>query len=155
MIYLVKHAPTKYVSVADFGFILDGSEGMYIGFEEVKKFLASIAKYFMLTKDTGRMGAILAGSGANMLMKLNSHSSDAEYQKAISEFQLIGFESFNLLPSLKAVYNDLFTKVNGGRRDIPKVLVILTASFGFESGEEEEIARKIKELGECCFSVVV
>lgn len=105
-----------------------------------------------MSKQQTRLGLISAGQSANTIFTLSNEYNVQEYTAKIKNMPLKGDSHAELEPALKKAYDLMSDSQAGARSGVPKVLIILTASFNNETGKEMDYVRKLQQLGTFHFS---
>lgn len=143
----------KCNSVVDIGFVLDSSGSVWKHYDNEKKFIKSLAKAFGLSKDGSHAGVVTFSSNAELSVKLKEHNDLGEFYDAVDNIRHMG-GSTRIDLALKEVKENLFTKENGARAGVKKIVILL--SDGHQTGKGAKDPTKMAEqLRDDGISVIV
>ena len=110
----------------DVGFILDSSASVSRDYQKEKDFIKAMAASFQFHDDGPIAGVITFSTDAEISIKLSDHSmhNTNSFNKAVDQIDFMGKQT-RIDKALLLAKNELFTKANGGRDGIPKVLIML------------------------------
>ena len=138
----------------DVGFILDSSGSLRKEYHKEKYFLTSIAKSFNISPDGSRAGVVTFSARAKHSIRMKDHTDITSFEAAVNKISLMGLTT-RIDRSLRLAQKELFASENGGRPELPQVLILLTDGTQTKSRNAEdpgEIADEIRKAG---ISVIV
>ena len=135
--------------VIDVGFILDSSGSLRNNYEQEKEFLKSLAKTFGVSSNGSRAGVVTFSYFSKHSIKLSDHSDIASFNRAVDKIPLMG-STTRIDKALRLAQKELFSLGNGGRVDVPKLLILLTdGTQTQDAGAEDpgDIAEELRANG--------
>ncbi|XP_038160859.1 collagen alpha-1(XII) chain [Cyprinodon tularosa] len=113
-------------AVADLIFLVDGSWSVgRTNFKYIRSFISATAGAFQIGKDRTRVGVVQYGDAPRTEFSLNQHLTRPALLKAVGSLLYKGGNT-RTGDALSYVLTNGFTEAAGSRRDVPKVLVIIT-----------------------------
>ena len=112
---------------ADIAFLLDNSGNMRSRFNKLKRIVKELAVNADVSENGTRVGVVSFNSKARVDIKLNDHDNIDDFNKGVDNVRMLGHLN-RIDKALTVVQNEFFTKTNGARRGVPKVVVLLTDS---------------------------
>ena len=133
----------------DVGFIVDSSGSLTTEYHKQKKFVKQLAESFQISQSGTRAGVILFSYHAEHRIKLLDHDSTSTFNKAVDDLPLMR-STTRIDKALLLVQKGLFTKKNGGREGVPKLLILLTDGSqtpGDDAKDPAKLAEAIRKSG--------
>ena len=140
---------SKCQAVIDVGFILDSSGSLRNNYEQEKEFLKSLASTFGVSSNGSRAGVVTFSYFSKHSIKLSDHSDIASFNRAVDKIPLMG-STTRIDKALRLAQKELFSLGNGGRVDVPKLLILLTdGTQTQDAGAEDpgDIAEELRANG--------
>uniref|UniRef100_A0A3Q2E844 VWFA domain-containing protein n=1 Tax=Cyprinodon variegatus TaxID=28743 RepID=A0A3Q2E844_CYPVA len=132
-------------AVADLIFLVDGSWSVgRPNFKYIRSFISATAGAFQIGKDRTRVGVVQYGDAPRTEFSLNQHLTRPALLKAVSSLLYKGGNT-RTGDALSYVLTNGFTEAAGSRRDVPKVLVIITD--GRSDDPVESYAKQLRSRG--------
>lgn len=115
----------KCTAVVDIGFILDSSGSLRNDYGNEKAFLKTLAQAFGVSKDGSHAGVITFSSRAEHSIKLNDFDRLDKFNGAVDKIRhMNGYTKIDR--ALRLAQKSLFTKQNGGRRNVKQLIILMT-----------------------------
>lgn len=108
----------------DVGFLLDSSGSLKRDYAKEKKFLNALAETFGVGKGS-RGGVITFSYFVEHTFKLSDHSNIASFKRAVTNIKFMG-STTNIDRALRLSQRKMFKPENGGRANVPDILILLT-----------------------------
>ena len=112
-------------NLVDVGFIVDSSGSLRREYAKEKDFVKSLASSFDLSANGSRAGVITFSWHAEHSIKLNDHRDLDTFLSAVDSLPLFGHTT-RIDKALKMAKSDMFSAENGGRTNVPKLIILLT-----------------------------
>ncbi len=118
---------TRCQTTADVGFVVDSSGSVKTEYKKEKEFVKLLSEKLQLFKfEDGLRGAVvLFSKDANLAIKFSDLNRLSDFQDAVERLPLMGSIT-RIDKALKVAYRDMFSAVNGARKNISKLLILLT-----------------------------
>lgn len=117
----------------------------YDEFEEVKRFVASMAKVFQISEYGSRCAVIVYGNQANLFVKLDASKNSRDFITSVDKLSRIGGRRRSFRGLELAL--DVLSNFNGGaRRKVPKAVVVFTSGPESSGNDNAALMRVSKEL---------
>ncbi len=114
----------------DIGFIIDPVDASKNTLFEQRLFLKRIEEAFTFSPTGSRFGLIASDDWSEMI-RFGDHRSTGDFNKAVNRLTSSGIKAMKLDRAIKGAFVDLFNPSNGARKDVPKVLIVLSARKSF------------------------
>ena len=109
----------------------------------------SLAAAFGVSNDGARVGVVTFSYNAELSIKLGDHSTLFSFNEAVDKIPLMGYTT-RIDKALRLSLRELFLMANGGRRGIPKILILMTDGSQTQDADAEDpsiIASEIRSKG--------
>ena len=129
--------------------MLDSSGSLRNDYHKEKDFIKKIAGQFNIGSDGSRTGVVTFSSEAVHSIKLKDHSDVNSFNAAVDEIPLMGQET-RIDKALRLAQKEFFAPENGGRANLPKVLILLTDGTQTKKDNAEDpsiIADEMRKAG--------
>ena len=141
----------------DVGFIFDTSAGNRSDHENKKKFLKSVATSFVVAPEVAKVGV---NSFSSPIIKLQDHNNISSFNDAVDNINYLDTKatsSLDLGQALRLAQQMLFTSINGGRKNVPKLLIVIVnaSQINWVGGENHVAIAKDLQLESITISAVV
>lgn len=120
-----KEETTECNGLVDVGFIVDSSGSLRNEYFKEKDFVKSLSRALQIGPAKSQVGVVLFSHNAELKIKLSDHTDIDSFDKAVDDLPLLG-STTRIDLALKVAYDQMFAESNGARRNVPKVLVLLT-----------------------------
>eukprot|EP00794_Sanderia_malayensis_P005383 gene5383-6056_t len=147
--------PFQCDAVADIGFILDSAGRDEAGFLQQKHFVQSIADVFGNSSRASRFGVITSDKPGGTMMKLTDHARADDFKKAIERLKSSEVDTLQVDEAIKRSSRDLFSPANGGREDVPKILIIVSSRATGDNVGAAMLSKAVGQLHEDRTKVIV
>ncbi|CAH1274249.1 FCGBP [Branchiostoma lanceolatum] len=138
---------------ADIHVLVDGSKSVKTrNFPSVRQFILKLAAGFEIGPNKARIGVYQFAKDMRTEFKMNQYNNRGALLNAIKKIEYMNKLQTKTGASLKAVYNE-FTKANGARDDVEKVIILVTD--GKATDQVREPAQYVKNKGAHVFTVGV
>lgn len=147
MLFLAKEPICK--ADVDLGFILDSSGSLRNEYQKEKDFLKVLAGTFGVTDTETRAGVITFSYNSEHSIKLKDHKDIESFNDAVDKIPLMG-STTRIDKALRLTQRELFLPINGARKGIPKILVLLTDGSQTQDADAEDpgvISRELRSAG--------
>ena len=131
----------------DIGFVLDSSGSLREQYPQIKSFIKRFASSLDISRDGVRVGVVTFSFYATLSIKFNDFTDVAIFREAVEEIPLIG-STTRIDRALKVVNEDLFNESNGARKDVTKMLILLTdgsQTKGSDAVDPGKIAKVLRQ----------
>ncbi len=118
--------PFKCDATVDIGFIIDPVDASLTTLLQQRLFLKSIAQSFASSSHCSRFGLIATDNLSDMI-KFKDHTRASDFSMAVDQMASSGISTMKLNQALDRAYKSLFNRNNGARKDVPRVLIVLSA----------------------------
>ena len=142
--YISAPSVTLCKSVADIAFILDSSGSVGKKYKQEKNLIKSLIKAFELAKGGTHAGVVTFSRYATLSIKLNQYFTLSSFDKAVDDIPLMRGGT-RIDRALKLASNELLKPGNGARKNVPKIVILLTD--GLSRGKPVPIAEKMRKDG--------
>ena len=141
----------------DVGFIFDTSAGNRSDHENKKKFLKSVATSFVVAPEVAKVGV---NSFSSPIIKLQDHNNISSFNDAVDNINYLDTKatsSLDLGQALRLAQQMLFTSINGGRKNVPKLLIVIVnaSKINWDGGENPVAIAKDLQLESITILAVV
>ena len=136
-------------NVMDIGFILDSSGSLRLEYHKEKEFLNALAEKFGVSENGNRVGVITFSYYPVNSIKLKTFTDISKFQKAVENIALMG-STTNIDRALRLTQKEMFSTANGGRPNVPKILILLTdGTQSYYMGKENpaKITAELRQEG--------
>ena len=135
----------------DVGFILDSSGSLQYHYREETKFLKTLANSFGISSRGSHAGVVAFSDVASLSIQLDEFLTDITFNEAVDKIEYMGRTTRIDLGLQKAL--ELFDESKGARKDVPKLLFLLTD--GQQTGNENPvpIANQLRQKGIQLFAI--
>ena len=140
--------------IIDLGFILDSSGSLRDEYHKEKEFMNLMADAFDINSNGSQASVITFSYSAEHSIKLGQHSDVASFQKDVNAIPLMGYTT-RIDKALKLARDDMFNTENGGREDVPKMLILLTDGSQTQDADAEDPALFADEIRSKGISLLV
>ena len=113
------------ISSMDIGFMLDSSGSLRDQYPQIKAFIKNFASSLAVSKEVVHVGVVTFSFYATLSIKFSDFVNKADFKEAVEEIPFMG-STTRIDRALKVVNEDLFSESNGARRDVTKMLILLT-----------------------------
>ena len=127
--------------------MLDSSGSLREQYPQIKSFIKRFASSLDISRDGVRVGVVTFSFYATLSIKFNDFTDVAIFREAVEEIPLIG-STTRIDRALKVVNEDLFNESNGARKDITKMLILLTdgsQTKGSDAVDPGKIAKVLRQ----------
>ena len=129
----------------DVGFILDSSGSLKDDYQREKDFLKSLAGSLGFGPGTTRAGVITFSYHAEHSIKLKDFDSLTSFNNAVDKIPLMGFTT-RIDKALRLAQKEMYTVENGARKNVPKILILLTDGSQSKRGDDVEEPKLIADI---------
>lgn len=112
-------------SIADIGFVIDSSGSLRRNYGKEKAFVKTLSDSFGISADGSRAGIVTFSYNAELSAKLSDYKTGSEFKNAVDRLKFMGYTT-RIDKALKVAKDELFSKSNGARERVAKILIILT-----------------------------
>ena len=137
--------PFKCKLNADIGFIVDASDDVRSAFTKQLSLIKGAISPFQLASNGTHAGVILAGNKAQIAVKLNEFEDSPRFMSAINQLIPSGGR-MRIQQALSMALREFFSDVNGARKNVPHVLVILTSAKRIGDVDVDSLSRSAESL---------
>ena len=135
--------------MVDIGFIVDSSGSLRSQYYKEKEFVKSLASSFNISENGSRAGVITFSGHAEHSIKLNDHKEVDGFMAAVDKLPLFG-QTTRIDKALNMAKSEMFTAENGGRPNVPKLIILLTD--GSQTKHDDavnpgDIAKELRKSG--------
>ncbi len=145
---------TKCDNVADIGFVVDSSGSLRRHYDKEKAFVKILSDTFSISADRSRAGVVVFSTTAELSVKLSDHKSGSAFKNAVDGLKLMNHTT-RIDRALKVAKEQLFTRVNGSRARMAKILIVLTDGFQTKDSDAVDPGTIAKTLRDSGVTVVV
>ena len=138
----------------DVGFILDSSGSLRNEYHKEKDFLKAVANAFDISADGSRVGVVTFSFNAEHSIKLKDHSDKSSFNAAVDAIPLMG-STTRIDRALRLTQKELFAAENGGRKNVPKILVLMTDGSQTADADAEDPGKISEELRKAGIELIV
>lgn len=127
--------------------MLDSSGSLREQYPQIKSFIKRFASSLDISRDGVRVGVVTFSFYATLSIKFNDFTDVAIFREAVEEIPLIG-STTRIDRALKVVNEDLFNESNGARKDVTKMLILLTdgsQTKGSDAVDPGKIAKVLRQ----------
>lgn len=128
---------------------MDSSGSLREDYGKEKEFVKLVAENLAISRNGSRAGVITFSWHSEYSIKLKDHDSTQGFQEAVNRLPLFGHTT-RIDKALRQARDDLFKSENGGRTNIPKMILLLTdgsQTMDSDAKDPGMIARQIRETG--------
>ena len=133
----------------DLGFIVDSSGSLATEYHKEKEFVKLMADTFQVSKSGTRAGVVLFSYYAKLSIKLADYYSTPDFKTAVAGLPLM--KSITRIDkALTLAQNELFMESNGGRKGVPKILILLTDGSqtpAQDAKDPSKLAKAVRDSG--------
>ena len=124
---------------------MDSSGSLRNEYHKEKEFLKIVAASFNLGPDGSRAGVITFSHNAEHSIKMKDHTDIASFDAAVDAIPLMG-KTTRIDKALRLAQKELFAPENGGRPNVPEILILLTDATQTAAADAEEPGNIAEEL---------
>ena len=127
--------------------MLDSSGSLREQYPQIKSFIKRFASSLDISRDGVRVGVVTFSFYATLSIKFNDFTDVAIFREAVEEIPLIG-STTRIDRALKVVNEDLFNESSGARKDVTKMLILLTdgsQTKGSDAVDPGKIAKVLRQ----------
>lgn len=95
---------------------------------------------------------MLAADRIDTPVQLKDQRTIDQYRDIVQKLAISQSDQHDLVRGLEVAYDQLSSVGNGARKDVPKILVFITASDIRETGRETELVNRLRRLGKVFIS---
>ncbi|OWF49646.1 Collagen alpha-5(VI) chain [Mizuhopecten yessoensis] len=141
---------------ADVFFLLDESSSIHseANFKLELKFVEHVINYLDVSADLTRVGVLTFSDTATMHFKLNDYSNKDEVESALKNIQWRGGNTYTH-EALQMLRNEGFSVMNGARKGVAHIGIIVTDGSSNEPKKTSEEAEKVLNEGTYMFAIGV
>lgn len=144
----------KCENLVDIGFIVDSSGSLRREYGKEKDFVKSLARSFNISANGSRAGAITFSWHAEHSIKLNDHRELGGFLTAVDNLPMFGHTT-RIDKALSMAKSDMFTRENGGRAGVPKLIILLTDGSQTKDADATDPGRIAEELRKMGIKLIV
>ena len=112
---------------ADVGFLIDQSTSLLSeGWQATKDFVLSISKSLGIAENRAHVALTTFNRDASLRIKFSDHKNYTSFEKAINRLSDKLEPSTNTFAGFEVALNEMFTELNGMRRNAPHTLLYMT-----------------------------
>ena len=138
----------------DLGFLIDTSVTSKTDLLSQKKYIKRIVEGFAISESGARAGLVLFADRATLNIKLSDHYSVASFIKAVNRIPLKNsLNPVRFGGALNVAYTQLFNEKNGGRRNVPQLIIVLSA--GKQDASGLSLSKQVSAIHEAGIKVIV
>lgn len=130
----------------DLGFLLDSSGSLEARYEDEKYFLKSLVNTFHMTDNNLQASVITFSSKTELSIKFSDYHDTASFNAAVDAIPLMGMQT-RIDKALLLATSEMFTKKNGVRDGVSKMLVILTDGDQTGAVHPGDLVAPLEEAG--------
>ena len=135
---------------ADVGFLVDQSASLTReGWQATKDFVLSITKSLGIAEDGAHVALTTFHGSASLRIKFSDHTNYTSFEKAIYALPDKLGGSTNTFAGFNVTLNEMFTELNGMRKDAPHTLLYMTDGECFHISGRYPNGSAIIPLGSC------
>ena len=135
----------KCKHMVDLGFILDSSGSLRREYHKEKQFIKNVADAFNISQDGARAGVVTFSYRAQHSIKLNESENSLSFKQEVDGIPLMGYTT-RIDRAFELAKAELFQVENGGRADVPKVLILLTDGSQTQDKDAKDPAKLASEI---------
>ena len=113
------------ISSMDIGFMLDSSGSLRDQYPQIKAFIKNFVSNLAVSKEGVHVGVVTFSFYATLSIKFSDFVNKADFKEAVEKIPFMG-STTRIDRALKVVNEDMFSESNGARRDVTKMLILLT-----------------------------
>ena len=136
----------KCLTTVDVGFILDSSGSLRKNYAKEKDFLKAVAAKIGFNSIGPRVGVVTFSYFSELNIKLSDHSDISSFKQAVDNIPLMGLTT-RIDKALCLAQEELFSFSNGGRADVPKILILLTDGSQTGASQPSDITEELQADG--------
>lgn len=137
----------------DIGFILDSSGSLRNQYPQIKGFIQDFANNLDISKDGVHVGVVTFSFYATLSIKFSDYFDKTSFKNAVGNIPLMG-STTRIDKALKVSNDELFSVSNGARKDVPKILILLTDGSQTQDRDAVDPGKVAKTLRENDISIV-
>ena len=129
--------------------MLDSSGSLKNDYQKEKDFIKRIAREFDIAPDSSRAGVVTYSSDARLSIKLTDHTDISSFNAAVDAIPHMNKRT-RIDKALRLAQKELFAPENGGRPNLPEVLILITdGKQSPDNGAEDPsvIAKELRKAG--------
>ena len=126
MIISISIGQPHCIGKKDIGFIVDSSGSIKSDdYVKEKNFVKKVAQRIGISQSGTRAGIVLFSTTAKLEVKLNQYDKTADFNKAVDNLEFLDAGT-RIGLALKVALEQLFTRANGMRANVPNIIILLT-----------------------------
>ena len=146
-------------SKVDIGFIIDGSGSVGVqNWKRELQFITQMTRFFNLGPGTARAAVVTFSDPryTKLQIKLSNFKDPVAFWAAVNKLDYYGYRT-RIDIALDIAYKDMFSKENGARRGVPKLLFLVTdgkQNPKYDSGRKIRLKEHVSPLHDSGVTVV-
>ncbi len=135
--------------MADIGFVVDSSASVRYHYDKEKAFVKILSDTFSISAEGSRAGVVVFSTTAELSVKLSDHKSGSDFKNAVDGLELMNHTT-RIDRALTVAKEQLFSRANGSRARVAKILIVLTDGAQTKGGDAVDpstIAKTLRESG--------
>jgi len=133
----------------DIHFAMDSSANVgEENFDLMRNFLKAVGNKFIISETASHMSASVFGNDAKVVFNMSRGTSQDDFLLAVDDIPYLNDRQSSMDKALTLAYKEIFTLEGYTRQNVPKVLVLLTASNCAQCQESlREAVKPLRRLG--------
>ena len=116
-----------------------------------KTFVKKVAQRIGISQSGTRAGIVLFSSKAILKVKLNQYDNTADFNRAVDNLEFLA-SGTHIGLALKVALEQLFTRANGMRANVPNVIILLTDG---QTSDASLVTRMVKRIRKAGIKIIV
>lgn len=138
----------------DVAFLLDSSGSLRSDYGKEKDFLKAVVSTFGLATDGARAGVITFSYFSVYSIKLHDYHDINAFNDAVDKIPLMG-STTRIDKALRLTQTEVFETLNGGRKNVTKLLILLTDGSQTKDNDAENPTQIAEELRKNGINIIV